>query len=292
MSELRASIKSLGIDDPESAISVHALIGGDAGLREQAGELPASMDAVPAWVQSTFLNAEHPFFSLTEHAVTEKLGEEPGEAEDKVLGLISRRPRTIDDLKHLSHLDFDELEPVLERLEKAGLIGTEPNPLEPERPFWLMRDRFARFYHAMLKEHLPRWRRGYITDKLWRMNHAKFDRYVCRPEFARLARDWALDDPAAATTTRVVVPDARHRHMRTVEVAAWDAEGGLIALGTIRWGLRMRERQLRRLRYIRRLLGDPPTRLYCIAPKVEPAIADDPDPDLYRIGPGLLLKGD
>lgn len=292
MNELRKSVKALGVADAEAAISVHAVLGADAALLAHAGELPSTRAGVPDWVKSTLLNAENPLFGLSEHAVAARLGEEPDETVHKVLRLLTARPRAVDDLAAMSGLPEADLEPLLERLAAAGLVGTEPDPLRPEHPFWVVEDRLARFYYAILGEHLPRWRRGLITDKLWRMTHARFDRYVCRAEFLRLAREWALGDPAAERATRIVVPDPRHKQLRTLEVAVWDAAGELVALGTVRWAFRMRHQQLQRLKYVRRLLGDPPARLYCIAPGVDAGIAADEDPDVFRIGPAHLLRGD
>lgn len=291
MSELRESVNALRVGDAEAAIGVHALLGPDPELIALAGELPHSFKTLPDFVKSTFLNAEHPLFDLAEHAVRNRLGEAPDERIEKLLQLLTARPRVLEELRAMSGYDTADIEAILERLQGTGLVRPDPNPLEPDNPFWTIEDRLARFYYAMMEPHLARWRRGLITDKLWRTTHARFDRYVCRAEYARLAREWALGAPDAATTTRAVVPDPRFRQLRTVEVAAWDSRGALTALGTIRWGLIMRERQLKRLRYVRRLLGDPPARLYCIAPRVEPTIANDPAPDLFRVGPAHLLKG-
>jgi hypothetical protein len=88
----------------------------------------------------------------------------------------------------------------------------------------------------------------------------------------------------------MTVPDPRFRQMRTLELAVWGPQGEPIALGTVRWRFRMVERQLKRLRYVKRLLGDPAVRLYCVAPRVDAAIAADPDPDLFVISPAKLLR--
>ncbi|GAA2132215.1 hypothetical protein [Glycomyces algeriensis] len=290
MNELRESILSVGVADPETAVSVHALLGSDPDLLALAGDLPQRRSAVDAWVKTMFLRPEGPFLEIAASAVEDALGEAPDKAVDETLAAITTRPRTPYDLRAVTGLAEADLDVLLPHLEAAGLVRADANPLDPEAPFWTMDHRFARFHYAMLAEHLPRWRRGYITDKLWRMTHARYDRYVCRPEFHRLAREWALNDPAAAQTTRVTVPDPRFRQLRTIELAAWNAAGEPIALGTIRWKFQMVERQLKRLRYVKRLLGDPKARLYCIAPRVEAAITADPDPDLFVIGPAQLLR--
>ncbi|MCH7230152.1 hypothetical protein L0U85_04640 [Glycomyces sp. L485] len=292
MSELRDSVNALGIADAEAAISVHALVGSDSDLLAQVGDLPGTVKEVAGWVQSTFLNSGNPLFGRCEHAVERLLGERPDEQTEKVLGLITVRPRFLEDLVSLSGLAAADLQTMLEALEQAGVVRADANPLEPDNPFWTMKDRLARFYYAMMAEHLARWRRGYISDKLWRMIHSRFDRYVCRAEYARLTREWALGSPDTDLTTRIVVPDPRFRQLRTLEVAAFGADGTIVGLGTIRWGFLMREKQLARLRHVRRLLGDPPARLYCIAPRVDGAIAADTAPDLYRVGPAHLLRGD
>ncbi|MCD0444618.1 hypothetical protein LO763_13400 [Glycomyces sp. A-F 0318] len=290
MNELRESILAVGLADPEAAVSVHALLGSDPVLLGQAGDLPRTRAAVPGWVKANFLHPDGPFLERFAGGVAAALGEEPDERVDKVLATATTRPRTRYDLRAQTGLPEAELDALLPDLADAGLLRADPNPLEPDAPFWTVDDRFARFHYAMIHQHLPRWRRGYITDKLWHLTKARFDRYVCRPEFNRLAREWALNDPAAAATTRIAVPDPRFRQLRSLEIAAWDEQGAPVALGTVRWRFQMVERQLKRLRYVKRLLGDPPARLYCVAPRVDAAIADDPDPDLFVVGPAQLLR--
>lgn len=290
MNELRESILAAGVPDPEAAVAVHALLGSDPALLAQAGDLPRDRAAVPDWVKANFLHPDGPFLERFAGGTAAALGEAPDERVDKLLATAVVRPRTRYDLRAQTGLSEADLDALLPVLESAGLLRADPNPLEPDDPFWTIDDRFARFHYAMLHQHLPRWRRGYITEKLWRMTKARFDRYVCRPEFNRLAREWALNDPAAAATTRVVVPDPRFRQLRSLELAAWDEQGGIVALGTVRWRFQMVERQLKRLRYVKRLLGDPPARLYCVASRVDQAIAADPDPDLFVIGPAQLLR--
>jgi hypothetical protein len=290
MNELRESILSVGVADPETAVAIHALLGSDPALLAQAGDLPQRREDIDDWVVAQFLRPEGPFLEAAASAVADALGEEPDEDIDGVLGHLTVRPRTPYDLRALTGLSVADLDVMLPRLAEAGLVRADPNPLEPEAPYWTMDHRLARFHHALVAAHLPRWRRGRIADKLWRMTHARFDRYVCRPEFNQLAREWALNDPAAAETTRITVPDPRFRQMRTLEIAVWGAEGEPIALGTVRWRFRMVERQLKRLRYVKRLLGDPDVRLYCVAPRVDPAIAADTDPNLFVISPAQLLR--
>lgn len=288
---LRESVNALGLADAEAAISVHALIGSDPDLLADAGELPRSVEAVPAWVKSTFLNGEHPFFARAEHAAATVLGEAPDERAEKALATLVPRPRTVAELAVFT--GADGLEDLLEYLRKAGLVRVEPNGLDPDEPFWAIDDRFARFYYAMMAgDDLERWRRGRITDKLWRMTHARFDRYVARAEFTRVAREWAAAEPEAVRATRVVVPDPRFRQLRTLEIAAFGPGGDLLALGTVRWRFRMRLQQLQRLRHVRRLLGEPPVRLYCVASRFDDAIAADDAADLRRVGPDQLLKRD
>lgn len=290
MNELRESILAVGTADPEAAVAVHALLGSDPALLARAGDLPRTRAEVPDWVQAQFLRPDSPFLELFAGGVAAALGEAPDESVDKILAGATVRPRTHYDLRAQTGLSAADLDAILPVLAGAGLLRPDPNPLEPDNPFWTIDDRFARFHYAMLHQHLPRWRRGYITEKLWRLTKARFDRYVCRPEFNRLAREWALNDPAAAATTRIVVPDPRFRQMRSLELAAWDEGGGLLALGTVRWRFQMVERQLKRLRYVKRLLGDPPARLYCVASRVDAAIVEDPDPDLFVITPAQLLR--
>jgi hypothetical protein len=290
MNELRDSILSVGVADPETAVAIHSLLGSDPALLAQAGELPRQRDDMDAWITANFLRPEGPFLEAAASAVADALGEAPDDTVDGLLGHLTVRPRTPYDLRALTGLGDADLDVILPRLAEAGLVRADANPLEPDAPFWTIDHRLARFHHALIAPHLARWRRGRITDKLWRMTHARFDRYVCRPEFHLLAREWALNDPAAAATTRMTVPDPRFRQMRTLELAVWDEQGEPIALGTVRWRFRMVERQLKRLRYVKRLLGDPAVRLYCVAPRVDAAIAADPDPDLFVISPAKLLR--
>ncbi|MFB9659583.1 hypothetical protein ACFQS3_07400 [Glycomyces mayteni] len=289
MNELRESIRSLGIADPETAVAVHAVTGADPVLLQGPAPLPQRYEQVDGWLMQGFLTPESPHFAAVDAAPAAALGEEPDEAEDAVLALIAVRPRTVYDLRTGTRLSEADLAALLPRLEAAGLVAPTVNPLEPDNPFWVFTDRKARFHYAVLRPHLDRWRRGRIADALWRRNRARFDRYVGRPEFLSLAREWVLGETGAASATRITVPDPRFRQMRTLELAAWDADGEALALGTVRWRFRMVERQLKRLRYVKRLLGDPPVRLYCVASRFEPVIAADPDPGLGVVTSSALL---
>lgn len=290
MNELQASLLAVGVPDVEAAVAIHALLGSDPALLAEAGDLPQRLTLVDPWVKSTFLHPDGPFLERAATAVADALGEAPTANLDAILNQITVRPRTVADLRMTTGLETAEIAAILPDLAEAGLIRPDTNPLDFDNPFWTMDHRFARFAYAMFADgHLQRWRRGYITDKLWQMTHARFDRYVCRPEFNRLAREWALGDPAAAASTRIVVPDPRFKQLRTIEIAVWNAAGDPIAFGTVRWKFKMVLNQYKRLRHVRRLLGDPPTRLYCVAPRVEDALAAETDPDLYLIGPQKLL---
>ncbi|MQM24494.1 hypothetical protein [Glycomyces albidus] len=289
MNELRESIRSLGVADPEAAVAVHAVTGADPALLP-AGGLPKRFEDIAPWLRAEYLTPGSPHLEPAAGRAAALLGEPVDTAADDVLALVVVRPRTLHDLRTGTRLSEADLTALLPRLEAAGLIAPGPNPLEPDNPFWTFTDRLARFHYAVLRPHLPRWRRGYITEKLWTMNRARFDRYVARPEFLNLAREWARDATGAAATTRVVVPDPRFRQLRTLELAAWDDQGAPVALGTVRWRFRMVERQLKRLRYVKRLLGDPDVRLYCVASRFEPAITADPDPALTAVTPERLLE--
>ncbi|MEU5870244.1 hypothetical protein AB0A73_01630 [Glycomyces sp. NPDC047369] len=289
MNELRESIRSLGIADPETAVAVHALTGADPALLRSPAPLPQRFEQVDDWLMQGFLTPDAPHFAAVDGAPAAALGQAPDEAEDAVLSLIVVRPRTLYDLRTGTRLSEADLEALLPRLEAAGLIAPAANPLEPDNPFWTFTDRLSRFHYAVLRPHLDRWRRGRIAGPLWRRNRARFDRYVGRPEFLGLTREWALGATGAATATRITVPDPRFRQMRTLELAAWDEKGEALALGTVRWRFRMVERQLKRLRYVKRLLGDPPVHLYCVASRFEPVITADADPGLTVVmSPALL----
>jgi hypothetical protein len=219
--------------------------------------------------------------------VATALGEAPDERTAKMLRLMTVRARSAEEIAGLSDTSEADTAEALERFTEAGLVEGLPDALHPERPGWRIVDRGARFYFAMLEDHLERWRRGRITDLLWRRTHARFDRYVCRAEFAALCRAWTAEAhglPAA----RVLVPDPRYHQLRTLEVAAW-REKEPVALGTIRWRFIMRHKQVRRLRYIRSLLGDPEVAMYCFASRFDPAFAEDPETDVTLVTPDALL---
>ncbi|RRS01895.1 hypothetical protein [Glycomyces terrestris] len=289
MNELRESIRSLGIAEPETAVAVHAVTGADPALLPADGRLPQRFDDLGAWLRAEFLDPGSPHFETHAGRAAALLGEEPDEDADAVLALAVLRPRTLYDMRAGTRLSEDALAAVLPRLEAAGLLTPAPNPLAPDDPFWTFTDRLARFHYAVVRPQLPRWRRGYITDKLWTINRARFDRYVARPEFLDLAREHVLADTGAASVTRITVPDPRYRQLRTLELAAWDDKGAPIALGTARWRFKMVERQLKRLRYVKRLLGDPDVRLYCVASRFEPGITGDPDPALRVVDAARVL---
>ncbi|QSB04225.1 hypothetical protein [Natronoglycomyces albus] len=303
--EYQKRCEQWGLTDPRAAVAVHGCLGGDSQLAAAVPYFPKTYSEVDDWVKSTLLDGKSPIFESLSGVVEETLGGQPSEELDRMLWLLVSGPRNLSQLAKITKLGPTGTTEAMRPFVDAGMITAVRDPLDPDTDLWRISDRRLRFYYSLLSGHVGYWKRGRMHDLLWRRLHARFNRYIVRGEAADIARQWGTSPAGAArlgieatTAARLLVPDYEARRLRASEFSLWSGEdpARLLALGTLRWGLMMRNGQLARLRMLQHLLiqqgvpGADQATLVCIGTHFESGIANTPETEkFHRIGPDDLF---
>ncbi|MFF0310214.1 ATP-binding protein [Streptosporangium sp. NPDC004379] len=264
--DFRTAAGFWGITDHRLAAMLYFVLGGTPAYRTEylRGEAPASLGDFDAWIVEHVLNPASPLF----REVRALLAEDPtlrdtglyhtvlaavAEGNATRGGIATRIERKATDISH--HLTV---------LEDAGLLVTEPDAFRSNRSEYRITEPLVRFYHVIMRPYwaqLEQVRPG-RTERIWKASAPKFLSNVAGPVFERMCRVWAsnmaADDTFGGFPARIlsgVVYDQATRTGHEVDLAAFDPEGGLLAIGEIKWGDVVGLGHLNRLEKIASLLA-------------------------------------
>ncbi len=255
-----------GITDHRLAALVYFVVGGTPAYRTEflRGASPATRDGFDGWVIEHVLNPASPLF----REVRALLAEDPALRDTGLYhtvlaavaegnatrgGIAARIDRKAADISH--HLTV---------LQDAGLLVAEPDAFRSNRSEYRVTEPLVRFYHVIMRPYwtqLERVRPG-RTERIWAASQPRFLSNVAGPVFERMCRVWSEDMAAGetfgGTVGRVlsgVVYDQRARTAHEVDVAVFDPDGRLLAIGEAKWGDVAGLGHLDRLRKIAELLA-------------------------------------
>lgn len=246
--DFRAAAAFWGIQDHRLAALVYFVLGGTPAYRNEylRGATPESVNGFDSWVIEHVLNPASPLF----REVRGLLAEDPNLRDTGLYhtvlaavaegnatrgGIAARIERKATDISH--HLTI---------LEDAGFLVSEPDAFRSNRSEYRITEPLVRFYHAIMRPHwaqLERVRPG-RTERIWAtMAKTRFPSNVAGPGFERICRVWAADlaadetmGDAPARVLSGVVYDPATRASHEVDVAAFDPDGVLLAIGEVKWG--------------------------------------------------------
>ncbi|WP_249714993.1 hypothetical protein [Rhizomonospora bruguierae] len=151
-------------------------------------------------------------------------------------------------------------------LEDAGLLVREPDPLRSGRSSYRITEPLITFYQAVMR---PAWtaleqRRG---GDVWRRSKRRYTSAVLGPRFEEIVRQWAIRfadievlDGIVAEASAATVTDPSTRTSHELDLVALgepplgDGPRPLLAIGEVKWGRRLAQADLERLRRVRELL--------------------------------------
>jgi hypothetical protein len=149
-------------------------------------------------------------------------------------------------------------------------LKPEPDAFRANRSEYRVTEPLVRFYHAIMRPYwsqLERVRPG-RAEQIWAASQSRFRSNVAGPAFEHMCRFWAEDMAApetfGGTVGRVrhgVVHDKQTRAGHEVDVAVFDPDGSLLAIGESKWGDVMGMGHLSRMEQTAGLLaarGQPP----------------------------------
>lgn len=271
----REAAQFWGLDDPELAFRVHALVGGTpAYLEMSGGSGPGSRHDFDAWVVRRLLNPASAMFR--EGSLL--LREEPSIADptsySAVLSALSsghlRRSEIAADLARPA----TALAHPLAGLEGIGLVERLDDALRGRRNTYRIAEPVIRLYQLLIQRYEGEIVAGRAAD-VWQRNADTVQSKIYGPHFEGLARQWCLLHAGAATlggTAARVQPTEiacrEHRQGHELDVVVWQVRSGepdrIVAIGEAKATAgRVDTGEVTRLEHLRELLpadavGQPP----------------------------------
>lgn len=188
--DFRQAATYWGIEDPEVAFLVHAVLGGTPGYRDLLdGATPAAPEEFVDWLAAGVLNPSHALFREADYLLTEDPAIADRALYQSVLAAIAEGRSTRTAVASQLQRDESALRHPLLVLERAGFIRRDADLLLAKRPLIRIADPYLRFHHAVVRPDLPRFEAREIAEA-WAEARIRFDSNVLGPHFEDLARIW------------------------------------------------------------------------------------------------------
>jgi DNA-binding transcriptional ArsR family regulator len=192
--DYRTSRAFWGIQDPQTAFSLHAVLGGAPGYRPLARPAPADGAAgFDAWVTGTLLEPGRASYTRTE---TEYLLREDPRISQRtlyydVLTAVARGQHTPSKIGAALGRERGAVTHPLDVLESAGYLQRDADILRTRHPVITLTDPVIRFNQLITLPAAPQIEAGQAATA-WANARHTFQSNILGPHFEQLARDWTL----------------------------------------------------------------------------------------------------
>lgn len=267
--DYRKSAAFWGIEDPEVAFLLNAVVGGTPGYRALLdGPAPSTTKQLEEWLFAGVLNPSHAMFREADYLLTEDPAISDRALYQSVLAAIADGKTTRNAIGSQLDRDDSALRHPLLVLERAGFIRRDEDLWRARRPLLRLDDPYLRFHFAVVRRNIPMFETR-RTVEAWADSQSTFASQVLGPHFELLARAWT-ETYASMTTlggrpthvgfTQVNDVEARSR----VELDIVAVSGNLnaerphvLAVGEAKGGSTIRTiRDVRKLERGLRILGE------------------------------------
>jgi hypothetical protein len=306
-----------GIDDPVTALKVHAIVGGTPAYRREFArdDTPAGPDDFDDWVTRTVLSPTSALFREGRYLLADEPDLRDTALYHSVLAAIAEGNASRGGIASYLGRKSGDLAYPLAVLSDCGLITREADAFRANRTQFRIAEPLVTFYHAVMR---PMWsdlehaRGARRLAQLWGISQRRFVGNVLGPHFEQVCRYWTAyqatpERLGTALVSRVMSgvvndPSARASHQLDVVAFGHDdsrGQGSLLMIGEAKWGDTMGLAHLDRLRRIRELLsargrpGAASARLACFSAagfSEQLAMAADDSPDITLVGPADLYE--
>jgi AAA+ ATPase superfamily predicted ATPase len=266
--DYRAAAAFWGIEDPLLAVKVFSIVGGTPAYRREyvQDDAPTGPDDFDAWVVRAVLNPARPLFREARYLLAEDPDLRDVALYHSVLAAVAEGNASRGGIAGYIGRKATDLQHPLTVLEDAGLLLREPDPLRSGRSNYRITEPLITFYQAVMR---PAWtaleqRRG---ADVWRRSQRRYAGTVLGPRFEEIVRQWAVRFAdlgalggivAEACAATVTDPSTRTSHELDLvalgEPPLGDGPRPLLAIGEVKWGRRLGQADLERLRRVRELL--------------------------------------
>lgn len=219
--DYRAARDFWGIDDPLTALQVHAVLGGAPGYRPVAAR-PHPDDGFAPWLTRTLLDPGRAVYSRTETEYL--LREDPRITQHTlyydILTAIAQGASTPTKIGAALERQRNAVTHPLDVLESTGYIQREQDILRPRHPVITLADPVIRFNQLITLPQAATVEQGF-AEQAWQAAAPTFNSKILGPHFEDLARTFTRRYahtllpgglPGPVGTTEVADPTARTKH--------------------------------------------------------------------------------
>ncbi|WP_435843392.1 AAA family ATPase [Streptomyces fungicidicus] len=219
--DYRASRAFWQIDDPLTALQVHAVLGGAPGYRPLAAR-PHPNDGFASWLTRTLLDPGRAVYSRTETEYL--LREDPRITQHTlyydILTAIAQGATTPSKIGAALERQRNAVTHPLDVLESTGYIQREQDILRPRHPVITLADPVIRFNQLITLPQAATVEQGF-AEEAWQAAAPTFNSKILGPHFEDLARAFTRRYahtllpgglPGPVGTTEVADPGARTKH--------------------------------------------------------------------------------
>ncbi|MEU8259415.1 ATP-binding protein [Micromonospora sp. NPDC048999] len=266
--DYRAAAAFWGIQDPLLAVKVFSIVGGTPAYRREyvQDDAPDGPEDFDSWVVRAVLNPARPLFREARYLLVEDPDLRDTALYHSVLAAVAEGNASRGGIAGYIGRKANDLQHPLTVLEDAGLLVREPDPLRSGRSSYRITEPLITFYQAVMR---PAWtaleqRRG---GDVWRRSKRRYTSAVLGPRFEEIVRQWAIRfadldvfDGIVAEASAATVTDPSTRTSHELDLVALgepplgDGPRTLLAIGEVKWGRRLGQADLERLRRVRELL--------------------------------------
>jgi len=214
------------IGNIETALWLHAVLGGTPGYRDLVARPPRSVRSFPAWLGRSLLDPAHALFREAEYLLAEEPRLSDKALYHSVLDAVSRGECTPSRIAARLGRSEAAVQHPLRLLEEAGFIIKRADCLRQRRPVYHIADPVIRFHHVVIRPQIAMLEERRVAD-VWRNVESSFTSQILGPHFEDLARVWTgrYASPAtlggnAGAVGHTVVNDPKGRAQIEIDVLA------------------------------------------------------------------------
>lgn len=267
--DYRTAARFWGLESqPRLAFLVHAILGGTPAYRREftRSDVPSSLEDFDDWVARAVLDPSSPLLREGRYLLAEEPDMKDSALYHSTLSALASGHTTRSAIAGALGRASSDLGHPLNVLQSVRLIERHQDLFRPRRPTYRIVEPILGFHHAIIRHAFGELERPGAAPRVWERLRPTFEAQILGPHLEEIAREWTAHvAPVTAIggepkeVGRGVVYDARDRSRHELDVVARGHRDGretILLIGEVKWGRRLDQGDLRRLRKIRDLLID------------------------------------